>query len=146
MTRRAAAAWLACAAARAAGAAAFPALKVTALNVRNARGVLGVLVFRSPSGWPENVQAAFRAKAVPAHPGAMEVTFDDLPPGVYAVVACHDENENKKVDKNFFGVPKEGWGMSNNPAPHLAAPAFERARFELRGDTELRVRLRYGLK
>lgn len=45
----------------------------------------------------------------------------------------HDEKENMKLDRNFLGVPREGWRMSNNPKAHGKAPAFGRARFILQG-------------
>ncbi|HWR52906.1 MAG TPA: DUF2141 domain-containing protein [Bryobacteraceae bacterium] len=118
-------------------------LTIVAEGVRNSRGVVGVLLFRSARGWPEDVGAAFRSEAARAHPGITTMTFEDLPPGTYAIVLLHDENENKKLDKNFFGVPREGWGMSNNPKAHGAAPAFSRARFVFRSDTRLRIHLNY---
>lgn len=48
-------------------------------------------------------------------------------PGTYAVVLYHDENGNKKFDKNFLGIPNEGFGISNNPGFSLGPPAFEDA-------------------
>lgn len=120
-----------------------PKLGITVEGVRNSRGVIGVLIFRSARGWPEDAGAAFRSQAVPARPGAVVLTFEDLPPGIYAAVVLHDENENKKLDRNFFGMPREGWGMSNNPKAHGAAPAFDRARFLLQRDTSLRIDLNY---
>ena len=112
-------------------------------GVRNSRGVVGVLIFQSPRGWPEETSAAFRSKAVPAHEGVTTIRFDDLPPGDYAAVVLHDENENMKLDRNFFGVPREGWGMSNNPKAHAKAPEFSSARFSFQGDSRLRIRLNY---
>ena len=60
-----------------------------------------------------------------------------------AAVVLHDENENMKLDRNFLGVPKEGWGMSNNPKALAKAPEFGRARFVFDGDMTLRVSLNY---
>jgi uncharacterized protein (DUF2141 family) len=59
------------------------------------------------------------------------------------VVALYDENENRKIDKNRVGIPKEGWGMSLNPRPHGAAPSFYRARFRLPAGTRLQIPLNY---
>jgi uncharacterized protein (DUF2141 family) len=118
-------------------------LTVSVEGVRNARGVVGVLVFNSPQGWPENVEAALRARAVPARALVTTLAIDDVPPGTYAVVALHDENKNKKLDRNFVGRPYEGWGMSNNPRARASAPGFKRAQFAIRRDTHLRIRLNY---
>jgi len=54
-----------------------------------------------------------------------------LPPGVYAVSVFHDENMNQKLDKNFVGVPKEGYGDSNNPKKKMGPPSFEETKFQL---------------
>jgi uncharacterized protein (DUF2141 family) len=42
-------------------------------------------------------------------------------------VVLHDENENKKLDRNLLQVPKEGFGFANNPHVFLAAPPIEKA-------------------
>ena len=118
-------------------------LTITVENVRNSKGVVGVLVFNSQRGWPESVKAAILSKAVPAHPEVTTLVLGDLPVGDYAVVALHDENENMKLDKNFIGVPREGWGMSKNPKARLSAPSFRQARFSLQQDSHLRIHLNY---
>jgi len=50
-----------------------------------------------------------------------QVAFTDLHDGVYAVSVFHDENENQKLDKDFVGIPKEGYGASNNPKKRWSA-------------------------
>jgi uncharacterized protein (DUF2141 family) len=116
-------------------------LKLEVYGVRNGKGVIGVLVFQSAEGWPEDTSRAFRAVSVPAHPNLTVVTVPGLPPGSYSVVVLHDENENRKLDRNWLGVPKEQWGMSRNPRAGLSAPAFRRAQFGLSGDLTLRIQL-----
>jgi len=118
-------------------------LDVTVQGVKDSVGKVGLLVFTSDEGWPKEFDLAFRRQAVEARPGDVQLTFDDLPPGEYGVVALHDENENRKLDRNFFGVPKEGWGMSNNPEPKLSAPDFEKAAFELGCPDSIEIQLRY---
>ncbi len=58
---------------------------------------------------------------------AVVVTWNDLPPGNYGVVAIHDENSNARLDRNMFGIPKEGFGFANNPHIVLSAPSFRAA-------------------
>jgi uncharacterized protein (DUF2141 family) len=111
-------------------------------GVNNTRGVIGVLVFDSPNGWPEDVAFAFRTMAVPAQAPVTELTIPDLPSGDYAVVVLHDENSNMKLDRNWLGMPKEQWGMSNNPHVFLSAPSFDSARFTLAADEQLHIWLR----
>lgn len=116
-------------------------LTITARGVSNSKGVVGVLVFNSPQGWPDDNGCALRAVAVPAHPGSVEVTVRDLPPGEYAAVVLHDLNRNRKLDRSWLGWPREQWGMSNNPPVHFSAPGFRQARFILSQDRKISVML-----
>lgn len=47
----------------------------------------------------------------------------ELPNGKYAIGLYIDSNENEKLDSNFFGIPTEQFGFSNNVlgrfGPHL---------------------------
>ena len=55
-----------------------------------------------------------------------EISFDSISPGKYAIQFFHDENENKKMDFNLIGIPKEKFGSSNNVKPVLGPPKFEK--------------------
>ncbi len=116
-------------------------LTVVVENVNKDDGNIGVLVFNSSKGWPEDRFAALKDIVVDAHPGTVTVTVPDLPAGEYAVAIAHDVNKNHKLDKNIFGVPKEQWGMSNNPHARVKAPSFSTAKFSLSADMEIHVRL-----
>ena len=104
-------------------------LRIGADGLRNAKGVVGVVLFTSPAGWPEDVSKSFRHDAASIADGERNATveFKDIPPGDYGVVALHDENGNMKLDKNMFGIPKEGFGFANNPPVGFGPPAFRRA-------------------
>lgn len=123
-----------------------PAPKLCTLTVRvegvnSQGGNIGVLLFTSTKGWPEDIHAAFKDVVVPAHQGVVTVKIEKIPAGIYAVAIGHDANMNHKVDKNFLGIPKEQWGMSNNPRALIKPPSFTTAQFELKGDAEIRVRM-----
>jgi uncharacterized protein (DUF2141 family) len=122
-------------------AAGLHTLTVVVENVNKDDGNIGVLVFNSTKGWPEDRFAALRDVVVPARPGTVTVTVPGLPSGDYAVAIAHDVNKNHKLDKNLFGVPKEQWGMSNNPHATVKAPSFSTAKFSLTGDQEIHVKL-----
>jgi uncharacterized protein (DUF2141 family) len=53
--------------------------------------------------------------------------WEHLPPGDYGVAVIHDENQNARLDRNFIGIPKEGFGFANNPHVGLSAPPFQAA-------------------
>ena len=69
-------------------------------------------------------------KSVPAAGGFVEVTFEDIPPGIYAVVGYHDVNGNNEFD-SMLGVPREPYALSG-PAGEMLAPGFEDAAIEIK--------------
>ena len=76
--------------------------------------------------------------------GTVDVCLTAPEPGTYAVAVYHDENANVKFDKNWIGLPVEGYGISNNPTFILVPPAFDEAKFEaLVGPTIVPVEVRY---
>jgi uncharacterized protein (DUF2141 family) len=70
-----------------------------------------------------------------------QVIFKNLIPAKYAVRVYHDANNNKKLDTDFFGIPKESWGCSNDVRPHFAAPKFEDMIFTLEKDLTITVNM-----
>jgi uncharacterized protein (DUF2141 family) len=65
----------------------------------------------------------------------------NLPAGHYAAAAYHDENGNKKLDKNIFGAPTEPYGFSNDARRLMSAPSFDEARFEIRNNEESEIHI-----
>ncbi len=59
------------------------------------------------------------------------VVIKDLKPGKYAFQYFHDENMDEKLNTNFMGIPKEGYGFSNNAKGKFGPPSFDKMIFEL---------------
>ena len=66
----------------------------------------------------------------------------EIPDGEYAIAFFIDANGNKKLDKNFLGIPKEQFGFSNNAMGTLSAPSFEQAKFKVAGNTIQNIKLK----
>jgi uncharacterized protein (DUF2141 family) len=66
----------------------------------------------------------------------------EIPDGEYAIAFFIDANGNKKLDKNFLGIPKEQFGFSNNAMGTLSAPSFEQAKFRVAGNTVQNIKLK----
>lgn len=117
-------------------------VSVRLTGVRAERGgVLHVGLHRDPGvGFPG--PSAFENLTVPATAPSIIVTFD-VPPGGYAVAVHHDANGNGRIDSNFLGIPREGYGVSNDIVPRFSAPRFRDARVTLARDTALTVPLHY---
>jgi uncharacterized protein (DUF2141 family) len=69
------------------------------------------------------------------------VLFRNLPKGIYAVSFVHDENDNKKMDTNFIGIPKEDYGCSNNAIGFMGPPKYKDAKFVLEKDKTIEINL-----
>lgn len=69
------------------------------------------------------------------------VTFQHIPEGVYAVSIFHDENDNGKLDTNFFGFPKEDYGCSNGATGFMGPPEWDDAKFELKENKIIKITL-----
>jgi len=65
------------------------------------------------------------------------ITIDNLSPGKYTFKYFHDENSNEKIDVNWLGIPKEGYGFSNNAKGTFGPPSHEKMIFELTADTTI---------
>lgn len=71
--------------------------------------------------------------------GEITFTFKNIEAGTYAIMALHDENENKRMDFQDNGMPKESYGMSNNPMSY-GPPQYATAKFELKEeDLDLKI-------
>jgi Uncharacterized protein conserved in bacteria len=69
--------------------------------------------------------------------------FTNLKPGKYAVRYFHDENLSQKLETNALGIPKEGYGYSNNAAGLFGPPSFDKWIFELNGDRKIQLKPTY---
>lgn len=117
-------------------------LTVYVEGVRNSVGTIGYLVFNSSRGWPDTMKEAVRGDTVLAQAGTTILKIPDLRPGNYGVLVIHDENGNMKLDRDWKGFPREQWGLSNNPRAYLSCPSYERARFTIDRNTEIRIDLK----
>ena len=104
-------------------------LDIQVSGLRSNAGVLQLCLTANPRKFPSCVgDARAIARTIPA--GQHEVSFAGLPAGEWAVAVIHDANGNAKLD-TMLGIPREGFGFSNNPPIGFGAPSFTAARFSL---------------
>lgn len=122
-----------------------PGIHVTILGIRNSVGTVDCALFDTPKGFPRDVlRSAMRLVAMKVPSSEARCDFEDVPAGTYALVVLHDENMNGRVDSNWIGIPKEGYGFSNDARSSLSAPSFKDAGFVYDGGTlEMTVHLHY---
>jgi uncharacterized protein (DUF2141 family) len=95
-------------------------------GLRNDRGTVFVALYDSKRAFDEKKGEVAGAQARPANRSAV-VVLDSVVPGRYALSFIHDENENKKLDTNFIGIPKEGFGYSRDAMGRFGPPKFDDA-------------------
>lgn len=71
------------------------------------------------------------------------LTINDLKPGKYAFNYFHDENNNKELDTSIIGIPKEGYGFSNDANGVFGPPDFVDTIFEVKNDTTIICTAKY---
>ena len=110
-------------------------LRIGVEGVRNDTGKLMVAlhVAKESVKFPDG-SGAVAAQWRTAKEGAMWFVFPDLVPGRYAVAVFHDENDNGELDRNFIGIPVEGYGFSRDARGFAGPPGFDAAAIEIAGD------------
>lgn len=112
-------------------------IHVKILDIRNSTGAVACALFESSEGFPtEYLQFATNIMVIKVRAKQARCDFEDIPPGTYALAVIHDENMNGKLDTNLLGVPKEGYGFSNDAKALLSAPSFSAAGFQYDGKNQ----------
>ena len=117
-------------------------LQVSVSAVASSKGWIEFALYKNPDTFAK-VGTTYRLARTDAQKGMVNYTFKDLEPGKYAVVVYHDVNQNKICDKNFFGVPTEGYAFSNNVRPNLSVPSFEDCCFKFQQDRNIPIKMVY---
>src|SRR5687767_2961513 len=105
-------------------------LTIKVVDVRNTKGQMIFGVFDAEKGFPSDEEHAKNWQVRDVDTKTMEFTCE-LPPGTYAASVLHDENKNGDMDKHGVGIPKEGYGVTNNPKPKFRQAKFSEATFDL---------------
>lgn len=124
--------------------AATQTITVDVGTFRNRQGALGCRLYRGPAGFPEG-SAGTVEKRVTITANVTRCTFENVAPGTYAIAVMHDENGNQRLDKNFVGIPTEGYSVSNNHTHAMSSPTWDESRFTVEAGKNLGlgIALRY---
>ena len=71
------------------------------------------------------------------------ILIEGLKNGKYAIRFFHDENKNDELDMNFLGIPKEGYGFSNDAYGKFGPKDFEEWIFTVSGETKIKLTTNY---
>jgi uncharacterized protein (DUF2141 family) len=119
-------------------------LRVEVKNLRNENGVVQFALYNKDGSIPDHDYEHYyrieRGKIVDA---SSAITFENIPPGKYAVNILHDENKNGKIDKGFI-LPVEGVGFSNYQSIGLTnRPNFTKASFDVKQNKTVSIMVIY---
>lgn len=103
-------------------------LEITVKNIKETKGSIRVGLFTNEKDFLKKVA---EGKIVKANANEITVIFENLKTGDYGISVMHDENENGKLDSNFVGIPKEGFGFGNNAMGTFGPPSFDKAKVTL---------------
>jgi uncharacterized protein (DUF2141 family) len=115
-------------------------LTIQVTNIKNDKGKIGIAIYNSEKDF---LKKHYEAKSTKAMMGQATIVVENLPIGYYAISLIHDANENDKMDTNLIGIPKEGFGFSNNVMGTFGPPSFEKAKVEVRSDKSISILLKY---
>ncbi len=114
-------------------------ITVTVDGIEKIYGILIVTVYDKAKFFPKDT-GEYLTKTVPVDSKTVTCIFK-VPEGTYAIALYHDENDNNRCDRNFLGIPREGFGFSNNIKPSFSAPSFQKCKFSVSQNTEIHITL-----
>ena len=115
-------------------------MEVVIKNVDASGGDIAAALFSNEADF---LKTRFAVKKVKANKGEVRLVFENIPSGIYALSVYHDANTNGELDKNLIGIPKEGFGFSNDAMGSFGPPNFKDASFVWKGGQTISLALKY---
>ena len=106
-------------------------LIITITGCKNNKGDIKYIIFNKAEGFPSNTQKCFKRGSIQIKERRSLIVLDEIPFGQYAISILHDENNNEKMDFNLLGMPKEGYGVSNDANRTFGPPKYDEAKIVL---------------
>jgi len=118
-------------------------LRVEISGIDEIKGLVSIGLYLNEAVFPDKGKE-YKGADVEITGQTIVYTFEDIPFGTYAIAIIHDINSNGKLDKNFFGIPTEGYAFSNNLFGAFGSPpGFKDASFEVSGDETIIIKMDY---
>lgn len=74
--------------------------------------------------------------------GTVTLIFNDVPPGEWALMVMHDEDDDGQFDMNGY-MPAEGYAFSNSDGPLMGMPSFDEFKVTVSGDATITAPMIY---
>lgn len=113
-------------------------LKIT--NIKHIKGDIKIAIYTDKNTFLQK-EGEFRRITFKVTQTQEKYIITNLPKGDYAIALFQDENTDGKCNTNFLGVPKEGYGFSNNYKPLLSSPSYSDCKFTFNDNKALTIAL-----
>lgn len=122
-------------------------LTVVVNGISNQTGEICFRVYDSAKGFPDDNSSEVKSACTEINGDSVQQVFSDLKPGKYAVAVVDDQNGDRQLNKDFFGIPTEGFGISRNPIISIqtGTPKFRHVSFPLTKNTTININMKYSL-
>lgn len=110
-------------------------------GITDIKGNLGILLFNSEIGYPDESVKALKSFIIKVESATMIIELGEFPTGDYAVTLIQDKNLNGILDKNMIGIPKEPFGFTKLQEIPFGAPSFDETSFQLNKSTMEPIKL-----
>ncbi|MGE0587856.1 MAG: DUF2141 domain-containing protein [Cyclobacteriaceae bacterium] len=108
-------------------------LTVTVMDIAPGAGQIHVALYDSEANF---LKKHTFSQSISADANSKDVLFTGLSEGEYAISVIHDENENGELDKNFLGVPREGFGFLNGVMGRFGPPQYDEVKIRWTGESQ----------
>ena len=105
-------------------------------NIFNNEGNFIIYIYNSPNGFPTKKELCYK-KIFVKNKGQKQIVVNNLPFDNYAIILVFDKNNNKKMDRNFLGLPSEKFALSGHPKFHFGPPVFNEVKFNFVRNNQL---------
>ncbi len=122
-------------------------LTVEINGIKSEKGQICLIIYENESGFPLSNNKVNEGKCIKITGSSLKQEFTGLNKGTYAVAVIDDQNGDTKLDRDFLGIPEEGFGISNNPTVSIktGTPKFEEASFSLTQNQTIEIVMKYSL-
>ncbi|MEH2045687.1 DUF2141 domain-containing protein [Nostoc sp.] len=122
-------------------------LNVVVNGIHHQKGEICFRVYANDKGFPMSSTSEAQSGCAKITGTSVKKEFSGLKPGTYAVAVVDDQNGDRKLNKDFFGIPKEGFGISKNPTVSIqtGTPKFRDASFVVNKNTTVNIIMKYSL-
>ncbi|MDJ0615596.1 MAG: DUF2141 domain-containing protein [Calothrix sp. MO_192.B10] len=122
-------------------------LTVVVNGIQNQKGEVCIGLYSQKKGFPLNTKNVLKSACTQIVGRSIKQQFSGLKHGKYAVAIVDDQNGDRQLNRDFFGIPQEGFGISNNPKVSIktGAPKFQDASFILNSNKTINISMKYRL-